>query len=84
MLAGSVLAGSVLEVESVPVSVCCRVCGTRGELADRALRCGTCGAAGVTIVTGEEFLVTSFEVASDPVVPDPAAPGSAAPDTVEA
>ncbi|CAJ60482.1 MULTISPECIES: hydrogenase maturation nickel metallochaperone HypA [Frankia] len=61
------LAGSELVVESVPAGVRCRPCGAYSELAVPVLRCAACGTADVVLVSGEEFLVTSFEVATDAV-----------------
>ncbi|SNQ47264.1 Zn finger protein HupH (egulating hydrogenase expression) [Frankia canadensis] len=61
------LAGSVLEVQSVPAVVRCRACGTHSELDRPVLRCAGCGGADVELVSGEEFLVVSFEVATEPV-----------------
>ncbi|WP_261565470.1 hydrogenase maturation nickel metallochaperone HypA [Frankia gtarii] len=60
-----VLAGSELAVEFVPAAARCRACGAHNELAVPVLRCAACGAADVDLVSGEEFLVTSFEVATD-------------------
>jgi hydrogenase nickel incorporation protein HypA/HybF len=61
-----VLAGSVLEVESVPARVRCRACGAHGELVRPSLRCVACGGADVVLTGGEEFLVTSFEIVPEP------------------
>ncbi|MCM3921399.1 hydrogenase maturation nickel metallochaperone HypA [Frankia sp. AiPs1] len=63
----AVLAGSVLVVEAVPAGVRCRRCGAHSELAVPILRCAGCGTTDVVLVSGEEFLVTSFEVATDAV-----------------
>jgi hydrogenase nickel incorporation protein HypA/HybF len=61
--AGSVLAGSVLEVESVPAVVRCRACGAERELDHPVLRCAGCGGADVLLISGEEFLIVSMDVA---------------------
>ncbi len=61
-LAGSVLAGSVLEVQSVPARVRCRGCGECRELVRPSMCCPACGTADVELISGEEFLVTSFDV----------------------
>ncbi|MCK9921782.1 hydrogenase maturation nickel metallochaperone HypA [Frankia sp. AgPm24] len=62
---GAVLAGSVLEVDHVPARVSCRACGAHGVLVRPFVACATCGAdAGhLDLTCGEEFLVTSFELA---------------------
>lgn len=60
---GSPLSGSVLDVESIPITVTCRDCqqdtGVEHEL---VLVCAACGSAMVDVTTGEEFLVTSIDV----------------------
>jgi hydrogenase nickel incorporation protein HypA/HybF len=66
------LAGSELDVEHVPVVLDCRACGSRTEVAEvLMLTCGTCGAGQVSLVSGEEFLVTSLDLgpAPPPLVP---------------
>jgi hydrogenase nickel incorporation protein HypA/HybF len=60
---GSPLAGSVLEVDSVPAGVDCRACGAHTVLTEPVPRCAACGGCEVAIVTGEEFLVTSLDLA---------------------
>ncbi|WP_368861258.1 hydrogenase maturation nickel metallochaperone HypA [Frankia sp. AgB32] len=62
VLTGSVLTGSVLEVESVPARVRCRRCGEQRELVRPSICCPVCGTADVDLISGEEFLVTSFDV----------------------
>lgn len=58
------LAGSVLSVESVPVVLRCRSCDILSTIDDVLLLfCGACGSASTTIVTGEELLVTSLNLA---------------------
>lgn len=55
-----------LELEFVPAEVSCRSCGRRSEIASRfSVSCPLCQSAEVTVVAGEEFLVTSVDV-SDP------------------
>lgn len=68
------LAGSALVVDHVPVVVRCRGCGSRTEVAELLLlACVACGSGRVTVVCGEEFLVTSLEVddTTDPPAPLP-------------
>lgn len=58
------LDGSELELERVPAVLECRGCGDSFELGDQfALACPACGGLDVTAVAGEEFLVTSLELA---------------------
>jgi hydrogenase nickel incorporation protein HypA/HybF len=54
---------SRLEIEHVPGTVECGECGTWNTLTEFALRCPGCGSGLVTVVAGEEFLVTSIELA---------------------
>jgi len=59
------LAGSVLEVESVPAVVACSSCDAETQLADVLLvMCSGCGGADVRVVSGEEFMLTSLDLAS--------------------
>ncbi len=57
------LAGSAVQVETVPVTLVCR-CGATTTLAgtDLLLACGTCGAYDVEVRTGEELLVTALDL----------------------
>jgi hydrogenase nickel incorporation protein HypA/HybF len=58
------LDGSALDVETVPARIRCRDCGEVCELGDYPiLICATCDRANVEVVAGEEFLVTSLELA---------------------
>jgi hydrogenase nickel incorporation protein HypA/HybF len=58
------LAGSELEVEHVPVRITCNECAGTSEVGDLPLfMCEQCGSGDVTIVAGEEFLVTSLDLA---------------------
>ena len=61
--ATSPLAGSTLAIDHVDISLRCAACTAettpQGPL---ALVCTTCGSGDVSILTGEEFLVTSLEL----------------------
>lgn len=58
------LDGSSLSIESVPVRLQCQACGEQTEVGDvPVLACGACGHDEVTLVSGEEFLITSLELA---------------------
>jgi hydrogenase nickel incorporation protein HypA/HybF len=53
-----------LELQFVPAEVLCGDCGRRSEISSRwSVACPACGGAQVTVVAGEEFLVTSVDVA---------------------
>ena len=76
---GGPLAGSRLEVDQVPVVLDCADCGRRTTLADALLlTCGCCGSGSISVVSGEELLVTSIDLADPtpddgrPAVPTPA------------
>jgi hydrogenase nickel incorporation protein HypA/HybF len=59
------LAGSVLEVESIPAVVACSRCQAHTPLTDVLLvMCGDCGAVDVDVVSGEEFLLTTLDLVS--------------------
>ncbi|WP_099025760.1 hydrogenase maturation nickel metallochaperone HypA [Mycolicibacterium palauense] len=57
------MAGAELELEFVPAEVVCRTCGEHGEIESRwSVCCPHCTSADVTVVRGDEFLVTSMDV----------------------
>jgi hydrogenase nickel incorporation protein HypA/HybF len=63
---GTTLDGSRIEVESVPARIRCRACERTADLGDLpAFACGGCGSIDVEIVAGEEFLITSLELAEE-------------------
>jgi hydrogenase nickel incorporation protein HypA/HybF len=57
------LAGSRLEVESVPAAIRCARCEDTRVLTEAVFACASCGGQDVAIVAGEEFLITSLELA---------------------
>lgn len=64
--AGTVLEGSKLIVQRVPLMVQCPVCKERREIASvQWLRCPVCGTPTPDIVEGKELQVTALEV--DPI-----------------
>ncbi|WP_250291369.1 MULTISPECIES: hydrogenase maturation nickel metallochaperone HypA [unclassified Frankia] len=56
------LDGSRLRVESVPARVRCAGCGHSWTLSAPVMRCGRCGGQDVSVLHGEEFLITSLEL----------------------
>ena len=55
--------GAELELELVPAEVACRACGEQSAIASRwSVCCPRCDSPDVTVVRGEEFLVTSVDV----------------------
>jgi hydrogenase nickel incorporation protein HypA/HybF len=58
------LDGSVLEVENVPASIRCADCGATTVVGDLPLfMCSACTGVDVSVVSGEEFLITALELA---------------------
>ncbi|MCB1265193.1 MAG: hydrogenase maturation nickel metallochaperone HypA [Mycobacterium sp.] len=52
-----------LELELVAAAVACRPCGRESDIESRfSVCCPNCGSADVSVVRGEEFLVTSVDV----------------------
>lgn len=59
----SPLAGSVLDIDHVPVVLDCRACSTRTTVEHAlVLTCATCGSGDIVLHTGEEFMVTSIDL----------------------
>lgn len=59
------LAGSQLEIESIPATIRCLHCDRSRELTEVLFTCDSCGGTNVELATGEEFLITSLELAED-------------------
>jgi hydrogenase nickel incorporation protein HypA/HybF len=58
------LDGSRLDIESVPARIKCRTCSAVNELGGfPILLCASCDSADVEVVAGEEFMITSLELA---------------------
>lgn len=57
------LAGSELVVEQVPAAFRCTPCDRTQTLTEMLLVCETCGGSDLTIVAGEEFLITTLDLA---------------------
>ncbi|MGH8962340.1 MAG: hydrogenase maturation nickel metallochaperone HypA [Jatrophihabitantaceae bacterium] len=60
----SELDGSVLEVQTVPARIRCQDCEQTSELGELPLFvCGHCRSVAVSVVAGEEFMITALDVA---------------------
>jgi hydrogenase nickel incorporation protein HypA/HybF len=60
------LEGSRLAVEQVPARLHCRACDATADVGDLPVFiCASCGAIDTEIVAGEEFLVTSLDLAEE-------------------
>jgi hydrogenase nickel incorporation protein HypA/HybF len=62
--AGTDLADCVLDVDYIPAVVTCAACAARTTLELPVLICGACDSADVTLVSGDEFDLASFDVAA--------------------
>ena len=64
---GTPLAGSRIDVASVPARIRCRACGHVAEVGDLPVfACRACGSIDAEVISGEEFLITSLDLAADP------------------
>ena len=59
---GTVCEGARLEQDVVAAQLACGSCGHGWALESAAFRCPACGAAGVTVVSGNELEVESIDV----------------------
>jgi hydrogenase nickel incorporation protein HypA/HybF len=58
------LAGSELRIDPVPVSGRCRICAAETTVEEvLVLVCGACGSPDLELLTGEEFLITTLDLA---------------------
>jgi hydrogenase nickel incorporation protein HypA/HybF len=57
------LAGSALVVESIPGQLHCNSCDTMQTLDAPVMVCSSCSGQNVRIVAGEEFLITTLDLA---------------------
>jgi hydrogenase nickel incorporation protein HypA/HybF len=64
--AGTLANEAPLEMEIVPVSGRCRLCGETTSQPAFPLRCGPCGSLDVAVERGEELLIEWIEVADVP------------------
>jgi hydrogenase nickel incorporation protein HypA/HybF len=64
----TVLEGTELRVEHVPAVVTCDACGATTTLDAPVLACGDCGARAVTLISGDELLIASLQLASEQIV----------------
>jgi hydrogenase nickel incorporation protein HypA/HybF len=59
---GTLLAGSQLDIEDVPLTLSCRSCGAETQLAiGQAFVCPHCTATSLEILTGKELEIVSLE-----------------------
>ena len=60
--AGTALEASVLEVEHVQAVIACAACSAESRLDWPIMVCPECSSSDVTLLQGEEFQLTSFDV----------------------
>ncbi len=60
---GTPLAASTLEVESIPAAIRCRTCAATTTISQPIMICGSCAGTDVEIAAGEEFLITTLDLA---------------------
>lgn len=60
------LAGSFLSINQIPAVISCNACAQQTRLSGIPMMvCGSCGSGDVRVVTGEEFLLRSLDIAKD-------------------
>jgi hydrogenase nickel incorporation protein HypA/HybF len=64
LTAGSALDGAALEIFHVPATIACECCGARTTLDVPIPVCSSCGSADVQVVTGDELILVSLELAA--------------------
>ncbi len=71
--AGTIAEGAELHLESLPLRVACQSCGAETEAQPNRLVCGACGDWQTRLVSGDELLLASVELAAtDPTTREPA------------
>jgi hydrogenase nickel incorporation protein HypA/HybF len=71
--AGTVAAEAALVIEALPIRVHCDTCGAETPAAPSRLVCGQCGDWHTRLVSGDELLLASVELASEEPCATPAA-----------
>ncbi len=62
--AGTIAAGAELLIEAAPVVVHCNECGADSAAAPNRMLCGACGGYRVRMISGDEMLLESVELAA--------------------
>ena len=62
---GTNLGGSKLLIEQIPAVIECEACGAETTLDVPLLMCQACSSDKVTLVSGEEFRIDSFDIEED-------------------
>jgi hydrogenase nickel incorporation protein HypA/HybF len=67
LTAGTQLEGCALEIDHVAATVSCDACGETSTLRWPTLQCSACESTDVVLLTGDELLVVSIELARSEV-----------------
>lgn len=67
--AGTIAAGAELVIEAAAVVVQCNECGARTDAAPNRMLCGACNGYRVRLVSGNEMLLESVELATATAAP---------------
>jgi hydrogenase nickel incorporation protein HypA/HybF len=67
--AGTVAAGAELVIAAAPIVVHCNECGASSEVAANRMLCGACNSFRVRMVSGDEMLLESVELAVPQAAP---------------
>lgn len=60
---GTALDGSQLEIEHIPIRLRCGDCAAETVITQAlVLTCGQCGSGAISVLTGEEFMLTSMDL----------------------
>lgn len=62
-VAGSIAEQADLEIEQLPIRVACKHCGAETEASLNRLICGSCGHWQTRLLSGDEILLASLELA---------------------
>lgn len=61
------LAGARIDIDHVPARMRCKACGHDAEVGDLPVfACPRCGGVNAEITAGEEFMITSLDLAGEP------------------
>ena len=60
--AGTVAEHAALDIETLPVKVRCRTCGTESEVGPNRLVCPSCGDYRTDLISGDEMLLARVEL----------------------
>jgi len=57
----SIAQDAEINIEVIPVRLCCRLCSSDFELDENFFRCKVCGSSEIDIVNGKELFIKSIE-----------------------